>query len=93
MFNGGILRSGSFYADHSMRVQTFLSLNVLVAVLSVNSACFNGFDIDLTPFSLKVCSSLNLHAAGTRFPPERGGVFPVGSRRDFLEIIYFPLWQ
>ena len=55
-----------------MRVKTFLSLEVLVAVFSANSACFNGFDINLTLYSLAVGSRLNLHSGETRFPPERG---------------------
>ena len=41
-----------------------------------------GFDINLTPYSLKVCSRLNLHSGRTRFPPERG-VFPGGQQARF----------
>ena len=40
----------------------FLFIDVLLAVLFANSACFNGFDIHLTPYSLKVCSRLILHS-------------------------------
>ena len=46
-----------------------LSLDVLVAVLSADSACLNGFDIkiNLTPYSLKICPRLN-----QVFPRKRG---------------------
>ena len=75
-----------------MRVQTFLSLDVLVAVLSANSGCFIGFDINLTPYSLKVCLRLNLHSGRTRFPPERG-VFPGRQQARFTQGHTFPLWR